>query len=757
MPSVLDGLNPEQREAASHLDGPLLVLAGAGSGKTRMLTHRIANLVTECGVPARNILAVTFTNKAAGEMRSRIENLIGDAARGLWMGTFHSVCVRLLREFAAEAGLDRNYTIYDEDDRSALLRRTLKELDADPQRHPVNQLAWRISDHKNELRDYEEARAAAGDSLLPPARMFFRVFERYAESLRRLNALDFDDLILRAVKLLDTNQAVRERLGRRFRYVLVDEYQDINRAQYRLVQRLAEQHHNLCVVGDDDQSIYGWRGARVEIILAFEDDYPEAKVVKLERNYRSTGAVLDVANAVIAHNQGRRDKQLRPVKPGGEPPTLHVAGNEQDEAYFAADLIGAAVRRSERRFGDHVVLYRTNAQSRIFEQVFSTLRIPYRMVGGVRFYERKEVRDAIGYLKLLYNPADDVSLGRVINTPARGLGDKTIEIIADHASRRVITRYEAVGELVAAEDSPLPTAARRKLRDFHQVIERLRDKVDSLPVPELLGAVLTETGYEAALLAEESIEAAQRLENLKELVSAAAQMAEEPGRVGLEQFLERTALVSDLDSLEAGQDAVVLMTLHSAKGLEFPVVFLTGLEEGLFPHSRSLEDESALEEERRLCYVGMTRAAERLYLTRAWRRTVFGQTQTQLASRFLAEVPRHLVTGAESAPPPTRPVGLFDTPAQREIDISGMLSRQRRLSQPAAPVPAPATPTARPLVVGSAPDAPYRTGEKVAHAVFGAGMVIACTGGDNAEVQVAFDAPHGVKRLLVSFAKLERV
>jgi DNA helicase-2/ATP-dependent DNA helicase PcrA len=751
MPSVLDGLNPEQREAAGCIDGPLLVFAGAGSGKTRMLTHRVAHMVLERGIAPGQILAVTFTNKAAGEMRSRIEELIGPRARGIWMGTFHGICVRLLREFAEPAGLSRNFTIFDEDDRSTLLRRLYRELDVDPQRHPLPAVARRLSDWKNDLLDPEAVAAKYGENAAPPIRLALRVFRRYTESLATQNALDFDDLILRAVSLLEGHAEVRRTLTERLRYVLVDEYQDINLAQYRLVLSLVGQQRNLCVVGDDDQSIYGWRGARVEIILRFEEDFPEAKVVKLERNYRSTDAVLQVANAVIAKNSGRRPKALRATRPGGAPVSLHVAGNEQDEAFFVADLINAAVNANERKFGQHVVLYRTNAQSRIFEQVFTTLRVPYRMIGGLRFYERKEVKDVLAYLRALFNPADDVSLGRIINVPARGLGDKTLEIMAAHARARGLCHWEALGDLLADANSPLATAARRKLTDFHHLMSELRPKVDTLPVPDLIRAVLAESGYEAALQADGGIEASARLENLEELVTAATEMAELAdvhGREALEQFLERAALVSDVDALTGEADAVVLMTLHSAKGLEFPVVFLVGLEEGLFPHVRSLDSPSGIEEERRLCYVGMTRAIDQLYLSHAWRRAVYGQTNAAVPSRFLREVPTQLLAGDQGSlgqrPAERWEQGDEDETANQPVDLSRLMSRQRRGAVAPAPVPA----------VASA-EAPYKAGDKVRHATFGGGIVLNCGSGSEAEVQVAFE-DHGIKRLLVAYAKLER-
>ncbi len=741
MPSILDRLNDRQREAAGHGDGPLLVIAGAGSGKTRTLTHRIAYLIGERDVAPRAILAVTFTNKAAAEMKERVVALVGDAARAMWIGTFHSLCARLLREHAAKVGLTSHFAIFDQDDQTALLRRILKSLDIDAKQHPPAQLSWRISDWKNDLLLPDAVAAQLGEGALPPDKLALRVYEQYQRELRRHNAVDFDDLILLAVRLLKTDDAVRRGLSQRFRQVLVDEYQDINQAQYELVRLFASEHDNLCVVGDDDQSIYGWRGARLEIILRFDEDFPGAKVVKLEQNYRSTPAVLDVANAVIANNRGRRPKALHSTKARGESVILHVAGNEHDEAWFVADQIQHAVRSGERAYRDHAVLYRTNAMSRVFEQVFATSQVPYRMIGGVRFYERKEIRDVIAYLRVLLNPADDVSLTRIINVPARGIGDKTIDLLRGHAAEHGQSMYDAIPG-AASETELLPARSRGQLAGFHTVMEGLRAGLDRGTVAELIGAVLRETGYEAALTADHGIEAAARLENLSELGSVAVEATEETGAAGLTAFLEQVALVSDTDALDASADAVVLMTLHSAKGLEFPVVFLVGVEEEILPHLRSKEQgREGIEEERRLCYVGMTRAAERLYLTHTWRRTVFGTTRMSRRSRFLDEIPAELLQGEGLLPQTT---ASESTPAL--VDLTAVLSRHRRATPRAEPAGSPAA--------GS--PAAYKAGQKVRHATFGEGIVVNCTGGPSAEVQVAFP-DKGVKRLAVEYARLEPI
>lgn len=745
MSSILDSLNPEQREAASHVNGPLLVFAGAGSGKTRTLTHRIAYLIGECGVPPGAILAVTFTNKAAGEMRERVEQLIGQKARGMWIGTFHSICARLLREHAPAIGRSHNFTICDEDDRLALLKRVLAELNVDATAFPPRQLAWRISDYKNELIDPERAAILAGDRPTPPVKVLLEVYRRYQALLRANDAMDFDDLIMAAVVLLRENEEVRHRLQQRFAYVLVDEYQDINRAQYEWVRILTAEHRNLCVVGDDDQSIYGWRGARVEIILEFEDDFPDAKVVKLERNYRSTGAVLAVANAVIANNTGRRAKKLRPQGAAGEPVVLHVAGNEQDEAWYVADMIEHSVRHEHRSHGDHAVLYRTNSQSRIFEQVFASRRLPYTIIGGTRFYDRREVRDIIAYLRVIQNPADEVALVRILNVPARGIGDKTVAMLRDRARAENLPLSQVLA-IAAVDHGFLPTRARVAVEGFCELLTGLRAKAAEMPAHQLIQAVVDDTGYAEALRQEGGIEASSRLENIDELLTVATETVELLGRGDLAAFLEHVSLVSDVDDLNSSADKVVLMTLHSAKGLEFDVVFMVGLEEGLFPHERSAGNHQQIEEERRLCYVGMTRARQRLYLTRAWRRTLRGNTMMPEPSRFVGEVPAELLSGAGLLPQ-TGTTPAASIPVAGRLDYGQSISRARRARLADG---APLTPTT--LTLPAAAKAPYKAGDKVRHPSFGDGIVVSC---DQQTVQVAFP-DQGVKSLAIEYANLER-
>ncbi|HEX9202825.1 MAG TPA: UvrD-helicase domain-containing protein, partial [Vicinamibacteria bacterium] len=641
-PPFLAGLNPQQREAVLATDGPVLILAGAGSGKTRVITHRIAHLVLDKGVPSDRILAVTFTNKAAGEMKARTEALLGGGPIGSWMSTFHSFCVRVLRRDAAAAGLRPDFVIYDEDDQLAAVREALRALDLSEKLHPPRRILSRISARKNSGRDAEEGE---GDSFVDS--IFSRVAERYREILAGAGALDFDDLLLRAVALFTENALVREAYRRRLPYVLVDEYQDTNRSQYELVRHLAGPDGNLTVVGDEDQSIYSWRGADINNILDFEHDFPGARVFRLEENYRSSQAILDLASALVSRNLNRKGKTLRAVKGRGDAVRLHEAADEFEEAAWVVERIA-----SLRREGRVAVLFRMNAQSRLFEEALLRLRIPYIVVGGVGFYERREVKDLLAYLRLVQNPRDPVAFRRVLNVPPRGIGAKTVEELEARADREGVPLWEATGLIVG--EATLP--ARAPLQRFRELIEGLRQEAPGLGVKRLIERVLEASGYSAALAREDSQESQDRLENLAELLSAAADYETREEAPDLTGFLDRAALISDTDQIR--DDApVVLMTLHSAKGLEFPSVFLVGLEEGLMPHSRSLASREALEEERRLCYVGMTRAMERLHLTRAASRQVFGQRRLSEPSRFLDEIPREdlEVTGGWRRPEAPRP------------------------------------------------------------------------------------------------------
>jgi len=719
-------LNDRQLEAVRHGDGPLLVLAGAGSGKTRVLTYRIASLIQERGVPASAILAVTFTNKAAGEMRERLTALLGQKiARALWIGTFHATCSRMLRVSGAPAGVDPRFIIYDSDDQRTLMRETLRALDLDDRRFPPAAVLAEISRAKNELVDHV-AYAARAETARES--MLAQIYAAYQRRLDDARALDFDDLLLRTVQLLRASPEALARYQDRFRHILVDEYQDTNHAQYTLIGFLARRHRNLCVVGDDDQAIYRWRGADVRNILEFERDYPEARIVALEQNYRSTRRILAVAGGVIHNNPHRHPKALWTANPDGAPVTLYEAFDGYEEARYAGDQIRAH-QAAGGRFGEVAVLYRTHAQSRQFEEMFLRLGISYQIVGGLRFYERAEVKDLLAYLRLAFNPADEAGLRRVVNVPRRGIGDTTIRRLDAHARESGATLWEAVRSAVrggAAGAGPSPAAPagvpgiggaiRTGLTEFVDLVEDLGVFAADHSARDVLLRALDRTGYRRMLEAEGTDEAYARLENLEELAAVAQEVEAMSGEGTLEAFLQHLALQTDVDSLEERPDRVTLMTLHSAKGLEFPVVVLAGLEEGLFPHMRALEEEVDLAEERRLCYVGMTRARHRLLLTYARQRTSYGTTRPSLPSRFLAEIPPDAVERA--ATPRT---GTGDWPAEDQ-----------------RPVPEVAV------------------GDAVRHKTFGAGRVLEVDGeGPRAIITVRFDGPAGTKRLALGYAPLE--
>ena len=705
---LLAELNPPQRDAVTHPGGPLLILAGAGSGKTRVLAYRVAHLLRERGVPAARILAVTFTNKAAKEMRDRVDRLVGGGiTRAMWIGTFHHICSRILRRHGDRVGIGRNFVIYDDDDQRAVLRRCLKDLGLDERRFPPGVVLAFIDKAKNEAVDHVAYAAQAGGFY---EEVVARLYRAYQAALREANALDFDDLLLSVPQLFREAPEVCEEYQERFAHVLVDEYQDTNRVQYLIVKTLAERHRNLCVVGDDDQSIYRWRGADVRNILDFERDYPDVTVIKLEQNYRSTKSILAAASGVIAHNPHRHAKVLWTGNAPGDLLSFYEAYDGHDEARMIADEI--ARLRDGLRYRDMAVLYRTNAQSRLFEEQFLRVGIPYTIVGGVRFYERKEVRDLIAYLRLALNPGDDASFSRVINVPRRGIGDVSLQRLEAFAASggmgllQALTRPEGVAEL--------PKAAQRAATDFVGLLERLRDRVLRVRATDLLEAAMVETGYQQMLEGEGTDEAYGRLENLRELVTVAQEFEHTTGESTLEAFLQHLALVTDLDTWQEDVDRATLMTLHSAKGLEFAVVFLAGLEEGLFPHARAFEEEGCVEEERRLCYVGMTRAKQRLYLSHARNRTIFGTTAPAIASRFLDEIPAELIARQQKAPPPEAVWPDED----REVPS-------------------------------------FAVGDHVRHATFGEGRVLEVEGeGVRAVVTVRF--AQGVKRLALGYAPLQR-
>lgn len=740
---LLAGLNPAQREAVLHVDGPLLVLAGAGSGKTRVLTTRIAHLIEQAGVDPHQILAVTFTNKAASEMRTRIARLLGDEPAGMWCGTFHAIGARLLRTHAPLTGRTRGFTIYDEDDTLAVIKHVMERLRISPKERPPQAIAASISDAKNALVPVEEYSSLARD---PHALAVAQVYRELETTLRQANAVTFDDLLTLPVGIFESQAALLEEYRRRFRFILVDEYQDTNRAQYRLVSLLGGAHGNVAVVGDDDQSIYGWRGADIRNILDFERDFPGTRVVRLEENYRSTPQILEVANAAITPNQDRRGKTLRTTRPAGEPVTIVEALDERDESEFVIDHIGRQRFSGRgRRLSDFAILYRTNAQSRAHEEALRRHNVPYRLVGAVRFYDRREVRDLIAYLRLVANPADDEAFRRAIAVPRRGVGDTTIAALEARA------REHGLSFLAAAEDPAIRAAfrpsARQALEAFGALIARFRERAREAPVDALLGELITAIDYERHLRAE-GPGSAERLDNVRELIASAAEtLQDEGGEIGLtplDHFLQRTSLVAGVDQLDRDADAVTLMTLHNAKGLEFPVVYITGLEEGLFPLARAREQPETLEEERRLFYVGITRAEDLLVLAWAHTRRRNGEPMASMRSSFLSALPPRLVR--EQATIRLRASGrLFDrsTPAQR---------------RPGSPVvraaPAPFVDDA-----DVSQDAPrFVKGERVRHPSFGTGTIAELAGvGRDTRVTVDFDDESiGRKRLVVRFAKLER-
>ncbi len=751
--SVYDALNDRQREAVFHTEGPLLILAGAGSGKTRVLTHRIAYLIDEKGVNPWNILAITFTNKAAGEMRERVDRMVGFGAESIWVSTFHSMCVRILRRHIALLGYDTNFTIYDTDDQKTLMKDICKLLQIDTKQYRERALLAAISHAKEEMVTPEEFRLNAGGDfgMLKIA----DVYGEYEKQLRANNALDFDDLLLRTVQLFQIHRDVLENYQERFRYIMVDEYQDTNTVQFELVRLLASKLRNLCVVGDDDQSIYKFRGANIKNILNFEQFFDNAKVIKLEQNYRSTSNILNAANAVISNNKGRKDKSLWTDNGIGEKLMLRQFDTGYDEAEYVVSDIRENVRKGERAYNDHAVLYRTNAQSRMFEEKFVTANIPYKIVGGVNFYARREIKDLLSYLKTVDNGKDDLAVRRIMNVPKRGIGLTSINRVQEYAASREIGIYEALRSVDLIPDIGRGAA---KLESFAALIEHFKADAEDMCPSDLLREIIEETGYIESLEAEDSEEAAGRVENIDELISKLSAYEEtceehdEPAT--LSGFLEEVALVADIDSLDESTDYVVLMTLHSAKGLEFPHVYLAGMEDGLFPSYMSItaDDPDEVEEERRLCYVGITRAQENLTLTCAKRRMVRGETQYNRMSRFLMEIPMELVTTGE----------IFKREAEREEEKRMRLegAGQTAYRQAKETFKAQAFSAAKPVRQfgkASGGSLSYGVGDRVRHIKFGEGTVKSIVeGGRDYEVAVDFDKA-GIKKMFAGFAKLERI
>jgi DNA helicase II / ATP-dependent DNA helicase PcrA len=747
---LLKGLNPRQREAILHGEGPLLLLAGAGSGKTRTLTHRVAHLIRERGVEPWRILAVTFTNKAAAEMRERLLHLLGDEAKGLWVSTFHAACVRILRREIAALGYTSDFTIYDDSDQERLLRTILRELEIPEKTLRPRSAAAAIDAAKNRgllPRDVER-----GDYYHD---LTARVYEAYQKRLAQANALDFGDLLLLTVRLFDEHPEIRHRYAERFLHLLVDEFQDTNQVQYALIRHLACRHGNLCVVGDDDQSIYAWRGAQIGNILGFERDWPGSCVIRLEQNYRSTRTILEAAGEVVARNVGRKGKTLWTENPSGEKITIELLPDDREEARFIAAEI-ARLRRRGRHLRDLAVFYRTNAQSRSLEEALVQERLPYVMVGGVKFFARMEIKDVLAYLRTLVNPADSLSARRIVNVPPRGIGAATVE--------RIGTFEEEAGGFLPAcafalERGVLKGAAAAKVRGFVDLMGRYAEKMLRTPYPELTAELIEESGYGPALretvsgaMAQGDREEAQeRLQNLEQLLAGMEEHVATEGT--LHDFLEQVALVTDLDSYDGSLDRITLMTLHAAKGLEYPVVFMSGMEEGLFPHSRTSSSEENLEEERRLAYVGMTRAMEKLYLTHARQRRIYGDFQFNPPSRFLGEIPPHLVEGAHtpSAPALKKTAGhnLASVFEQFPPDLFSDDERENAVAPDSSP------PFREEIHVVPEAEEGLRLGTRVRHLKFGIGTVRRIEGaGDNQKVTIYFNTV-GSKKLLLKFAGLE--
>ena len=767
--SIYDKLNEPQREAVYHTDGPLLILAGAGSGKTRVLTHRIAYLIGERGVNAWNILAITFTNKAAEEMRQRVDNLVGFGAESVWVSTFHSACVRILRRFIDRLGYENHFTIYDTDDQKTLIKEVCRKVDVDTKVFKERSLLSAISSAKNEMILPDEFELNAGGDF---AKMkIAKVYREYETQMRANNALDFDDLLVKTVQLLQTQPDVLESYQERFRYIMVDEYQDTNTVQFQLVSLLAGKYKNLCVVGDDDQSIYKFRGANIRNILDFEHEFPDAKVIKLEQNYRSTGNILNAANSVIANNRGRKEKSLWTENGEGELIRLRQFDTAFDEADFIGEDIKNAVRQGGS-YNDSAVLYRTNAQSRLLEEKFIAMNIPYKIVGGVNFYARREIKDLLAYLKTIDNGRDDVAVRRIINVPKRGIGLTTINRIQESATERGIGFYEAL--LAPGLIAGVGRSA-TKLDSFAALIEYFKTLAEEMNITDLLQEVIEKTGYIESLENEDKEEAKTRKENIDELISKAATYEEscqdKDEKATLSGFLEEVALVADIDSLDEDQEYVVLMTLHSAKGLEFPRVYLAGMEDGLFPGYMSINagDREELEEERRLCYVGITRAEQELTLTSARRRMVHGETQYNPMSRFVKEIPRELLdTGNKKFTQETEMPAQQNTYARareafRAQAFAGALGGMTPAKNQGAGKPLTGSQALASLQKGSQLAAGgngplgYEVGDRVRHVKFGEGTVTDIKeGGRDHEVTIEFDSV-GTRKMFAKFARLVKV
>ncbi|MCY8207517.1 DNA helicase PcrA [Bacillus subtilis] len=731
---LLSGLNPVQQEAVKTTDGPLLLMAGAGSGKTRVLTHRIAYLMAEKHVAPWNILAITFTNKAAREMKERVESILGPGADDIWISTFHSMCVRILRRDIDRIGINRNFSILDTADQLSVIKGILKERNLDPKKFDPRSILGTISSAKNELTEPEEFSKVAGGYY---DQVVSDVYADYQKKLLKNQSLDFDDLIMTTIKLFDRVPEVLEFYQRKFQYIHVDEYQDTNRAQYMLVKQLAERFQNLCVVGDSDQSIYRWRGADITNILSFEKDYPNASVILLEQNYRSTKRILRAANEVIKNNSNRKPKNLWTENDEGIKISYYRGDNEFGEGQFVAGKIHQLHSSGKRKLSDIAILYRTNAQSRVIEETLLKAGLNYNIVGGTKFYDRKEIKDILAYLRLVSNPDDDISFTRIVNVPKRGVGATSLEKIASYAAINGLSFFQAIQQV---DFIGVSAKAANALDSFRQMIENLTNMQDYLSITELTEEILDKTEYREMLKAEKSIEAQSRLENIDEFLSVTKNFEQKSEDKTLVAFLTDLALIADIDQLDqkeeesGGKDAITLMTLHAAKGLEFPVVFLMGLEEGVFPHSRSLMEEAEMEEERRLAYVGITRAEQELYLTNAKMRTLFGRTNMNPESRFIAEIPDDLLEN------------LNEKKETRAASARKMQPRRGPVSRPVSYASKTGGDTLN-----------WAVGDKAGHKKWGTGTVVSVKGeGEGTELDIAFPSPVGVKRLLAAFAPIEK-
>jgi len=718
---VLAKLNPAQREAVETIDGPLLIVAGPGSGKTRVITHRVAYLIKVCGINPHRIMAVTFTNKAAREMAERLEKLLGQTAGDLTLGTFHAICARILRQEGKAIGLDSRFVIYDEEDQLSLIKQSLQELDLDPKQYAPKAIQSAVKYAKSRLltpADYAQQTSNYFEGIV------HRVYERYQQSLTQSHGVDFDDLLMRTVQLFHDHPKILSKYQSRYLHILVDEFQDTNITQYMLIKQLAGKHRNVCVVGDPDQSIYSWRFADLRNILSFEKDYPDAKVAYLEQNYRSTKTILDAASSIISVNSRRKPKRLWTENESGVPISVIEAYNEDEEAQFVISEIARLVEQDLVSPSGCAVMYRVNAQSRALEEAFMRYGVPYKLVGGTRFYQRREIKDIIAYLRLIQNPSDSISLSRIINVPGRGIGQRTLAELSGWAKNQDLPLYEALKQVADKKGPALTPRANYALKSFFDLIDELITRSRELSLTGLLDVILEQTGYKEHICSEEDGE--ERWENIQELYTVARDYNDLSPAEALAAFLEKASLYSDTDELNEKVEATTLITLHQAKGLEFPVVFIAGMEEGLLPHRRSMEDPDELEEERRLCYVGVTRAKQRVYLLRAYRRNLFGGSSATIPSRFLEDIPPHLITGK----------GFWQEKEEEFTPVTDLYSK--------------ATP--RPVS-----NLILEIGDRVHHKIFGDGVVINCSREkDDQEITVTFEGA-GVKRLLLSLAPLEKI